>query len=188
LHTLWFAPLLTLLVTAQDALGVFGGAPYDERFIRAHCPSGALVVMGAAQFDGRPSPPFARRLDGALELYRAGCAEVIVVSGGRREGDRFSEGEAGVAYLAARGVPRAALVVEGEARTTVENLRNVASLVGDVTLVVVTDDLHAHRTATAAKRLGLHARVAAVAVPSGRLSYGMRELTALVGYRLGVFR
>ena len=63
--------------------------------------------MGAAQYDGTPSPVFARRLDRALELYRAGCAPRILVTGGKQPGDRFTEGGTGVRYLAARGVPEA---------------------------------------------------------------------------------
>jgi uncharacterized SAM-binding protein YcdF (DUF218 family) len=188
LHALWFAPLLAVIGVAQDALGVFGGAPFGDAFVAAHCPRGAIVVMGAAQYDGQPSPAFARRLDGARLLFEAGCAEVVIVSGGRREGDRFSEGAAGVAYLRARGLPAAALVAEEEARTSVENLRNVAQLVPSTALLVVTDDLHAHRSATVARRLGLDAVVAGVEVRTGRLSYALRELGALIGYRLGVFR
>lgn len=181
-------PLMLLAVLAQDAAGVLSARPVDEAWMERTCPVDAVVVMGAAQYDGTPSPAFARRLDGALELYRRGCAEVVVVTGGRGPGDRFSEGEAGVDYLGARGVPRAALRDESEARTTVENLRNSAELVGRVRLAVVTDDLHAYRTAAVIRRLDLDATVAGVRVPSGRLSYALREVGALLSYRLGVFR
>src|SRR5699024_7859386 len=65
-------------------------------------PADAIVVLGAAQYDGRPSPVLARRLDHALELHRAGLAPLIVVTGGRREGDRFTEATAGYNYLRSR--------------------------------------------------------------------------------------
>jgi uncharacterized SAM-binding protein YcdF (DUF218 family) len=185
---LWLAPVFVLMVLMQDAANVLGAQPAGPEWRGRHCPVDALVVMGAAQYDGRPSPAFERRLLGALELFRDGCADIVVVSGGRRRGDRFSEGEAGVAYLRARGVPSAALRDESQARTSVENLRNVSAMLGAVRIAIVTDDLHAHRTAVAARRLGIDAVLAPVAVPHGRLPYAAREVGALFGYRLGVFR
>ena len=188
LTLVWLAPVLLLVLVAQDAVGVWRGEPFDAAWIERHCPADAIVVMGAAQYDGRPSVAFARRLDGALRLYQAGCAELVVVSGGRREGDRFSEGSAGVAYLAARGLPGPALVAEEDARTTVENLVNVDALLGARRYLVVSDDLHAHRTQVFAQRLGLDAVVAGVRVASDRAAYAWRETRALLAYRLGVFR
>lgn len=188
LHLVWLAPVFLLLVLAQDAVAVYGSAPIDALWPERHCPADAIVVMGAAQYDGRPSPALERRLEGALALYRSGCAGMVVVSGGRREGDRYSEGEAGAAYLRSRGVPAGAIHVEEESRTSVENLRNVALEIGHVRFVVVTDDLHAHRTATVAKRLGLDVVLAPVRAEGGRTSYALREIGALLAYRLGVFR
>jgi uncharacterized SAM-binding protein YcdF (DUF218 family) len=188
LHLIWLAPALALLAMASDARDVLGTVVADASFVAAHCPVEALVVMGAAQYDGRPSPAFERRLDGALDLFRRGCAPTIVVSGGRREGDRVSEGAAGVAYLAARGVPASALVAEEEARTSVENVRNAAALVGDARLVIVTDDLHAHRSESIARRLGVQAVAAPVRAEGDRMRYAAREVLALLAYRVGAFR
>ncbi len=75
------------------------GTDDDER------PVDAIVVLGAAQYDGRPSPVFAARLDHAIDLYRAGVAKHLVVTGGKADGDRVTEGAAARAYRTARGVP-----------------------------------------------------------------------------------
>ena len=188
LHLLWLAPVFLLVLVAQDAILVLGAAPVDAPWLERHCPADAIVVMGAAQYDGRPSPALERRLEGALALYRSGCARLVVVTGGRREGDRYSEGEAGAAYLRSRGLPAGALVIEEASRTSVENLHNVALELGEGRYVVVTDDLHAHRTATVAKRLGLDVVLAPVRAVGGRTGYALREIGALLAYRLGVFR
>ena len=67
----------------------------------------AIVVMGAAQYDGEPSPQLAARLDHVAELWPRGLAPLVVVTGGNRPGDRFTEAEASAAYLVERGVPEA---------------------------------------------------------------------------------
>ncbi|MFM9136926.1 MAG: YdcF family protein, partial [Actinomycetota bacterium] len=64
----------------------------------------AIVVMGAAQYDGRPTPQFQARLDHALELWAAGVAPIIVTTGGNQPGDRFTKGGSGAKYLNERGV------------------------------------------------------------------------------------
>ncbi len=65
----------------------------------------AIVVLGAAQYDGRPSPVLTARLDHALDLWKQGLAPIIVVTGGKRPGDRFTEATASANYLLERGVP-----------------------------------------------------------------------------------
>ena len=77
-------------------------------------PADAIVVLGAAQYDGRPSPIFAARLDHAIELYRAGVAPRLVVTGGKADGDRTTEAAAARAYAIARGVPAEAILVEDQ--------------------------------------------------------------------------
>ncbi len=91
-------------------------------------PAGAIVVMGAAQYDGRPSPVFAARLDHAVALYFAGVAPRLVMTGGRAEGDRTTEAAAGRAFAIALGVPADDILVEDRSRTTLESVRAVAAL------------------------------------------------------------
>ena len=180
LRVLILAPLLWLAVIAADAWQV-----WHYRDTPPDCAAGTALVMGAAQYDGQPSPALQRRLDRALELYTSGCVERLVVSGGKQEGDRFSEGEAGVRYLAARGVVAADLLSEVAATNTLQNLVHSSALVGDEEILIVTDDLHAHRSAWLAQRLGLHASLVTVPVPQGRVRYGLRELMILTALRLG---
>lgn len=154
----------------------------------SQCPADSLVVMGAAQYDGVPSPAFARRLDRALELYRAGCAPRIVVTGGKQEGDRFTEGEAGVRYLAARGVPESALFSERKSRSSYQNLHFSEPLLRGRRILIVTDDLHAYRTGLLARHLGLDAEVTTVETHGPRLPYLLREAAGVTAYLLGVYR
>ncbi len=86
-------------------------------------PVDAIVVMGAAQYDGRPSPQLAARLDHVVELWDAGVAPIIVVTGGNQEGDRFTEASASAAYLVERGVPGSAIAQEDAGTTHVRVAR-----------------------------------------------------------------
>ena len=89
-------------------------------------PADAIVVMGAAQYDGRPSPVFAARLDHAVALYFAGVAPRIVVTGGKAEGDRTTEADAGRTFAINLGVPPEDILVEDQSRTTLESIRAVS--------------------------------------------------------------
>lgn len=182
-RTLALAPLLALALLAGDLRMILAqdvGPPA--------CPAGTALVMGAAQYDGRPSPAFERRLARALDLWRDGCVDRIVVSGGRRAGDRTSEGAAGVAWLGERGVPEGALVAEETAATSAENVLRSRPWLQGSPAVIVTDDLHAWRSRWLAGRFGLEVQAATVPVERGRTRYALRELTAMASYRLGLVR
>jgi vancomycin permeability regulator SanA len=117
----------------------------------------AIVVLGAAQYDGEPSPIFRARLDHALFLYGEDLAETIVVTGGKRPGDRFTEAETGEIYLAARAVPDASILTEPEGSSTLESLRGVREIARDrsiETLLLVSDPLHSERIKRIAHDLG----------------------------------
>ena len=117
-----------------------------------------LVVLGAAQYDGRPSPVFAHRLEAAYRLWKAGAAPRILVTGGKRPGDRFSEGAAGCRYLRRLGVPKKALICEEKSTSTWENLRAAKRVFGRRPVILVTDAPHLPRALLLAERLGLQAR------------------------------
>ena len=162
---------------------VFRVSRLDERSA-----ADAIVVMGAAQYDGTPSAALERRLRGAAELYRSGCAPVVVVSGGSRPGDRTSEGEAGLDWLVALGVPAAALRAETRATTSVENLRFAMDVAPEGRWLIVTDDLHALRSGIVAERLGIDAVTVGVRTTTDRARYALRESAAILAYRFGAFR
>jgi len=122
----------------------------------------AIVVLGAAQYDGVPSPVLQDRLDHALELYEADLAPHIVLTGGRQEGDRFTEATAGYNYLRDHGVPDDALLKEVDGHSTWESLAASARflIARDLTRVVlVTDGYHAYRVEAIAEDSGLDATV-----------------------------
>ena len=122
----------------------------------------AIVVMGAAQYDGRPSPQLQARLDHVVELWPDGHAPLVVVTGGNRPGDRFTEAEASAAYLEEAGIPEAAILLEGEGTSSYESLEGVESLLaarGLDTVLIVTDPYHALRSKLTAAEVGLTASV-----------------------------
>ena len=82
----------------------------------------AIVVMGAAQYDGRPSPQLEARLDHVVDLWPDGNAPLVVVTGGNRPGDRFTEAEASANYLEEAGIPESAILQEGEGTSSYESL------------------------------------------------------------------
>ncbi len=123
-------------------------------------PSEAIVVLGAAQYDGRPSAAFAARLDHAHALYQQGIAPLIVVTGGKQPGDRFTEAGVGADYLIARGVPDAAILRETTSRNSWESLQASARFLfpRDVRRVVlVSDPFHSLRIRLTAEEIGFDA-------------------------------
>jgi uncharacterized SAM-binding protein YcdF (DUF218 family) len=121
-------------------------------------PADAIVVLGAAQYDGRPSPVLAARLDHALELWRDGYAPRIVVTGGKQVGDRFTEATASAEYLIARGVPDSAILREVQGTSTWESLAATARILrnrGLRSALVVSDPYHSLRARETARELGL---------------------------------
>jgi uncharacterized SAM-binding protein YcdF (DUF218 family) len=125
-------------------------------------PVDAIVVMGAAQYDGRPSPQLAARLDHALELWSSGVAPVMVVTGGKQPGDRFTEAEASANYLIARGVPAEAILQENVGHSSYASLDGVATLLrehGLFSVLLVSDPFHSLRSRLIAQELGLVAYV-----------------------------
>lgn len=176
--------LLASSLVIRDALGIWS---YTLKTTET-CALQPVLVMGAAQYDGRPSPAFKRRLDKAHDLYEQGCASGIIVTGGKRIGDRFSEGEAGVNYLASLGVPNNLLQSETKSVSSFENLLLSRPLLTQQYLTIVTDDLHAYRTQYLARKLGYSARLETVFNPYKRFTYGLRELMMLMAYHLGIVR
>lgn len=125
-------------------------------------PSQAIVVLGAAQYDGKPSPVFAARLDHASHLYKEGIAPVVVVTGGKQEGDRFSEATAGADYLHTLGVPDDDILRETSGRNSWESLAASARFLRDrgiTEVVLVSDPFHAERIDAIASEVGLDGHV-----------------------------
>lgn len=125
-------------------------------------PTEAIIVLGAAQYDGEPSPVLRARLDHAHALWAEGVAETILVTGGRQPGDRFTEATAGATYLHSLGVPDTAIVRETTGRSSWESLAASARVLteqGITEVTLVSDPFHAKRIGAIASELGLDARV-----------------------------
>jgi uncharacterized SAM-binding protein YcdF (DUF218 family) len=107
----------------------------------------AIVVFGAAEYDGRPSPVYRARLDHALTLYQRGVAPLLITLGGNG-GDQYNEGAVGREYLMGMGVPESAIIAETESRSTEESARRIAVIAranGLRRLVIVSDGTHLFR-------------------------------------------
>ena len=120
----------------------------------------AIVVMGAAQYDGRPSPQLQARLDHVVELWNEGIAPTIIVTGGNQPGDRFTEAESSTNYLVKNGVPESVIIGEDSGRSSWESLQLVADLARDRgigTIVLVSDPYHSLRIRLMAEELGFRA-------------------------------
>jgi uncharacterized SAM-binding protein YcdF (DUF218 family) len=156
-------------------------------------PAGAIVVLGAAQFNGRPSPVFAARLDHAVQLFLHYEIPYFVVTGGKAQGDRTTEAASARAYAIARGVAASAILVEDRGRTTLESLQSVAGILrarGISDAVFVSDPTHMLRVLRIAQDLGMTAYGSPTptsvieADPSRRLDATVHELAALGLYFL----
>jgi uncharacterized SAM-binding protein YcdF (DUF218 family) len=120
-------------------------------------PAGAILVMGAAQYDGVPSPDLRARLDEAFSLYHNGYADLIVVTGSKQPGDTYTEAEAGADYLRRKGVPASAIVQAG-GNNTYENIEDAAAKLSARkvrVILVTTDPFHEDRSMAIASGMRL---------------------------------
>ncbi len=121
-------------------------------------PSDAIVVLGAAEYAGRPSPIFRARLDHGLALYYKKIAPMMITTGGHGEDPQFSEGGVGKKYLAEHGVPDPSIIAETQADNTDESTERVATIMqknGMKSCVVVSDGYHIFRVKKMLERYGL---------------------------------
>ncbi|HLB61990.1 MAG TPA: YdcF family protein [Actinomycetota bacterium] len=151
-----------------------------------------IIVLGAAQYQGRPSPVFEGRLRHAVLLYEQGRADTVIVLGGGRPGDRSTEAEAGRDYLVESGVPVGNVEAIPHGDTTLESLRAAASFMRDrrmTSAFLVSDPWHNLRIKRMASDLGFEGLTSATwrsaATSEGtRFSGYLRETFAYLAYRL----
>ncbi|MEX2586420.1 MAG: YdcF family protein [Actinomycetota bacterium] len=178
------AALVPVVYLSWTANYIWQSSQLDER-----PRSDAIVVLGAAQYDGTPSPVFRARLDHAKELYDEGVAPLIVVLGGKQQGDRFTEAQAGAAYLEAV-LPADRVTGVKAGATTLDSLKKFTGMAQDRNLhsiVLVSDSLHLGRAREIAEDLGFEASVSASHIPTSvetDRNNLIRETVTLVVYRL----
>lgn len=196
----WTIRIVTLIVgvlviyLALTAYGVWSASRADDARSTNSGPTSddpvAIVVLGAAQYDGRPSPVLAARLDHAVELRDAGVGSMIVVTGYKQDNDRFTEAYTGLKYLLAHGVPEADVVVVDDGSNTWESLSAVDHVLSrrDVDhVMLVSNGYHNRRLLGIAGELGLSAGVSSVggsATPRQVVGETARVAAGqLIGYR-----
>ena len=155
----------------------------------------AIVVLGAAQYNGQPSKVLKARLDHAADLWRRHLAPVIVVTGGRQTGDNFTEATASANYLIAKGVPDEDLLREVSGQSSWQSLAATANFLRDRDInrvLLVSDPFHSLRIRAIAKELGLdgHASPTRTSPISGteEVRYLLRETAAVALGRVIGFR
>lgn len=155
-----------IVVAAVMALGIFSSIFVtilkDSTKQELHT-ADAIIVFGAAQYDGRPSPVFRARLDHANELFRQGLAPVVITTGGSAADPKFSEGGVGHDYLMRKGIPESALIAETQANDTAESAERVAAIMRAnhiYSCLAVSDAYHMFRIRMLLMRQGLHVYLA----------------------------
>lgn len=146
------------LMWVVSVLCVIGFAMHDGADPDDGASADAIVVLGAAQYDGRPSPVLKARIDHAINLWNDSVATYMVFTGGKGTGDTTSEARVSGDYAIRRGVPQDNILMESEGRTTSASMHAVASILQERDLgsvVLVSDPFHMFRLWLTSHRLGL---------------------------------
>ena len=184
----WLAVAVALVAAAWVVLS--GVAVLRTSSVDRPERSGAIVVLGAAQYDGRPSPALRRGRAGPAALYRNGTAPRIVLTGAKAPGDRFTEAFAGYRYLVRAGVPGDDLTIVDDGTSSWESLaatRRVLRRLGVRDVVLVSDPYHSQRLLDIAAEVGLSATVSPTGAGSAWQQVARETLLVsagrVVGYR-----
>lgn len=192
LQLLVWAVVGSVLLLGYMAVRISAQGDRDERQ-----PAGAIVVLGAAQFNGTPGGVFEARLEHAVELYKAGIAPYLVVTGGKLPADRTTEAATARAWAIDHGVPEEAILGEDQGRTTLESIEAVAAIFRDhgiTSAVFVSDETHMLRVLRMASDQGIVAwgsptRTSPTDLDESRRRKAMfHELAGLAAYYAGVGR
>src|SRR5689334_5659604 len=149
----WLFGALMIIAWGASLAGVLVWARRDTAE-----PSSAIVVLGAAQYVGRPSPVLRARLDHAIDLWRKGLAPRLIFTGGVGDHDTTSEAAVGQRYAIGRGVPPRAILIENAGRSTAASLQHVATLMDaepSRDVILVSDPFHMLRLSILARRFGM---------------------------------
>jgi uncharacterized SAM-binding protein YcdF (DUF218 family) len=181
--------VLLVLVLAVTAVRVVQAGRTDEART-----ADVILVLGAAQFDGRPQEYLTARLEHARSLYASGTSKRVLTLGGKQPGDRFTEGEAGQSYLVGHGVPADSILPVGKGNDTRHSIAAAADVMrqrGWTSAVVVTDPWHELRSTAMLRAEGMTAYGSptrtgpSVAGPAVKVRYVARETVAYLAYELG---
>ncbi len=147
-----------LVIAALAYVAVVALAIRRQSTVEEARPADVILVLGAAEYRGKPSPVLQARLNHALWLYRQGLAPRILTTGGRGGDPRFTEGEVARAYLAQHDVPSESIMVESEGETTVYSTTAAAEIMRRLNLkscIVVSDGYHIYRVKKMLESVGM---------------------------------
>ncbi|MBO0911302.1 MAG: YdcF family protein [Acidobacteria bacterium] len=153
-----FRTTLLIAALALGALAIVSSLILADAAKQELHPADAIIVFGAAEYGGRPSPVFRARLDHANALFRRGLAPVIITTGGAALDPKFSEGGVGHDYLMRKGVPESGLIAETQASDTAESARRVSKIMQEnhmIRCIAVSDAFHMFRIRMLLKHQGL---------------------------------
>lgn len=180
------AVVLLVAYIAVTAVQVFGADDWDHTRR-----SDAAVVLGAAQYNGRPSAAFRGRLDKAFDLHERGIVSVVVVTGGAAEGDRFTEAYSGLRYLRRLGVPEGDVIVVDDGSSTWESLAASTRVLrkrGIRDVLLVSDPFHSFRLEGIAQEVGLAGHVSPTSARSSKRELVRETMLVAVGRIIGYRR
>jgi uncharacterized SAM-binding protein YcdF (DUF218 family) len=163
----WKSPWTLLLMTTVGALLLFFGVTgSDIVHAGAEMPTkkaDVIVIFGAAEYSGHPSPVYRARLDHGYELFQKGMAPVVITTGGSAQDPEFSEGGVGRDYLLRRGVPEQALIAETQGSDTAQSAARVANIMranGMRSCIAVSDVYHVFRIRALLEHEGVQVELA----------------------------
>jgi uncharacterized SAM-binding protein YcdF (DUF218 family) len=190
----WLRLLAIVIALAFVWCSVIFHEVSSQSFVDEARKADVIVVFGAAEYYGRPSPIFRLRLDHAFDLYRRGFAPMVITTGGAAEDPRFNEGGVGRDYLVSRGIPDGDIIAETQSGDTMQSARRVANIMrtnGMHTALAVSDGYHIFRV----KQMLRHEGIVAWGSPRPdsrqtnrwlRFKEKMREVFSYTAWRLGL--
>jgi uncharacterized SAM-binding protein YcdF (DUF218 family) len=180
--------LLALLMLAAVLINISSGIVRESRNHELH-PAEAIVVFGAAQYDGHPSPVFRARLDHGFDLFQRGLAPVVITTGGFASDPHFSEGGVGHDYLMHRGISETSVIAETQGSDTSQSAQRVAVIMRANhlhTCVAVSDAYHVFRIRKLLEHEGMEVQTAPRpdSIPHSVWQRGVALLREAVSYML----
>ncbi len=159
----WLLFLLALAAVVIAYLGAIAYGVLREASLQELHPADAIVVFGAAEYSGRPSPVFRARLDHAFDLYKRGLAPTVITTGGAADDPSFNEGQVGHDYLMHRGIPEASLIAETQGSDSAHSAERVGVIMRANHMrscIAVSDEYHVFRIHRLLEHEGIQVYVA----------------------------
>jgi uncharacterized SAM-binding protein YcdF (DUF218 family) len=189
---LFWTALCALLILLGTLSAIIPSIVHDSRKQELR-PADAIVVFGAAEYDGRPSPVFRARLDHANDLFRKGLAPIVITTGGAAADPKYSEGGVGHDYLMRKGIPEAALIAETQASDSAESAARVAVIMHAnhmTKCIAVSDPYHMFRIRKLLEHHGVQVLLASRPDSKPRTAWQrtlaiLRESASYLSWRMG---